>query len=190
MKTTRIIVIILLFSVFSSIVSAVSIDSNTTMTCGHTIYRFKNSQVLSDIYINNSYILFNGSYKYIISSNTSDDIYVNLTGYHHFSVFHPVHSALVEFYISGFTPNKAYNIVVDGDVYTTILANGSGYIYFNYSGWSEHDFVITSSGQYIEVTATRDYSNPLDNMNTVVSIITVAVIITLLGFAIMKIRSI
>ena len=184
------IIITLLLVCMSNVVMAINIDNHTTITVDNVKYHFKTPTVLSDLYINNSYVLFNGSIKFKINSNTTDITFVNLSNYRSFTVYNPNHNAQVNFYIGGFTPNRKYNIKVDGVSYTTVTANSTGFIYFNYTGWSEHDFDITSSVQLLKVDATRNIINPLNTLSTIVQILGTVIIIGLILMIVAKMRGV
>ena len=185
-KHLLLISLLLLFITTSK--AAITISPDITFTTGDIKYRFTTTFTVDSIRINNSYLLLNNHTKFIITPSSPGTVYVNITTTRHFNASFSTPTAKVWFNISGFTPNQGYTIRVDGTPYTTVKANSSGFIHFNYSGWSEHEFTISSATGLIKVEGTREYTSPFDVMTSVAVLFGIALIIGLLMFMLYRMR--
>jgi len=143
--TKCIAIILLIILAINTVNASVVIRTGTFSHVENEIYTVSSDMVFSRVTAYSDYILFNSSMFNITSANpinitldfihkTTDNV---VNGTKVMSFYGNTTAGVVSFRISGFESNSEYEVRRDGIVFTTVVSNDTGTIWFNNSDWSE-----------------------------------------------------
>jgi len=134
---------------------AIIITPDMQFVVGNETYKVNATMVFSQIIIDSTYIVFNTTGFYVVSSNsiTITLVYIrnNIAGATNgekvLDFYAATTAGTVWFNISGFPATNNYTIKRNGNPIATSTANASGYIHFSNNVWSTQRFQIYQLGQ-------------------------------------------
>ena len=150
-----ILTLVLLASILSFRVSAVTINPNFYFSVGNEYYTVNQTMDFESITIDSSYIIFNDTGFYVTSGNDitltlvyiNDDIAGAVDGEKVLEFYADTTAGSVVFDLSGFTAGNNYTVNRSGSSIAAPTANGSGFISFTNNVWSSQLFEIFQEGE-------------------------------------------
>jgi len=168
----KILFCLIIFLLFSTVADAIRINNN-----GSNVTRFKPSGTdgwitlangsFSYLNISSTYLSINSTYKFNSSANTTISNITHANDKLNFTA--SATSGTLNLLLVMSNNSYSYVLLIDNVFSQRTVSNSTGYVIFNYSGWSQHNFYVRGNSAPVITDVTLSPSNATITSNLTVS---------------------